>query len=384
KGNRLDLTLFLNGIPVATAELKNPLTGQNVEHAKAQYRTERDPTEPIFARRVVANVAVAPDLAYVATQLRGKDTVFLPFTTGSEGPGQPGGAGNPPAPPGRYRTSYLWEEIWRPDNWLDLLERFVHVHKGKGPNGRTTKRIIFPRFHQWHAVRELTAHAARHGAGHNYLVIASAGAGKSNTIAWLAHRLVSLHTPTDPAELDPQALANGLRPGEPVFDKVLIISDRRNLDAQLRETVGSFEQVAGLVVKIDERHGGAKSEQLAQALSRETGKIITVTLQTFPALLAYLKQNPTEIRGRRFAIIVDEAHSSQSGDAATAVRATLRDLGLDSDDDDPGAVAARPDEDDLDRALRAKAAERGQSTNLSYFAFTATPKHKTLELFGTP
>src|SRR5690606_13972681 len=285
QGNRLDLTLFLNGIPVATAELKNPLTGQNVEHAKAQYRTERDPTEPIFARRVVANFAVDPDLVYVATQLRGKDTVFLPFNTGSEGPGQPGGAGNPPAPPGRYRTSYLWEEIWRPDNWLDLLERFVHVHKGKGPNGRTTKRIIFPRFHQWHAVRELTAHAARHGAGHNYLVMASAGSGKSNTIAWLAHRLVSLHTPTDPAELDPQALANGLRPGEPVFDKVLIISDRRNLDAQLRETVGSFEQVAGLVVKIDERHGGAKSEQLAQALSRETGKIITVTLQTFPALL---------------------------------------------------------------------------------------------------
>src|SRR5690606_28501851 len=324
------------------------------------------------------------DLVYVATQLRGKDTVFLPFNTGSEGPGQPGGAGNPPAPPGRYRTSYLWEEIWRPDNWLALLVRFVHGHKGKGHDGRTTKRIIVPRFRQWHAVRELTAHAARHGAGHNFLVMASAGSGKSNTIAWLAHRLVSLHTPTDPAELDPQALANGLRPGEPVFDKVLIISDRRNLDAQLRETVGSFEQVAGLVVKIDEKHGGPKSEQLAQALSRETGKIITVTLQTFPALLAYLKENPTEIRGRRFAIIVDEAHSSQSGDAATAVRATLRDLGLDSDDDDPGAVAAHPDEDDLDRALRAKAAERGQSANLSYFAFTATPKHKTLELFGTP
>jgi type I restriction enzyme, R subunit len=383
KGNRLDLTLFLNGIPVATAELKNPLTGQNVEHAKAQYRTERDPSEPIFARRVVANFAVDPDLVFVTTALRGDKTVFLPFNTGSDGPGQPGGAGNPPAAPGRYPTSYLWEQIWQRDNWLDLLERFVHLHKEKGPNGRATKRIIFPRYHQWHAVQQLTAHAARHGAGHNYLVMASAGSGKSNTIGWLAHRLSSLHTPTDPAALDPQAVAGGIAPGEPVFDKVLIITDRRNLDAQLRETVGSFEQTAGLVVKVDERQG-AKSEQLARALSRESGKIVTVTLHTFPALIDYLKQNPTEIRGSRFAIVVDEAHSSQSGDAATAVRATLRDLGLDADTDDNGAVAVRLGEDDTDRALRAKAEQRGQAANLSYFAFTATPKHKTLELFGTP
>jgi type I restriction enzyme, R subunit len=387
QGNRLDLALFLNGIPVATAELKNPLTGQNVEHAKAQYRTERDPTELIFTRRVVANFAVDPDLVFVTTQLRGEKTVFLPFNTGSEGPGHPGGAGNPPAAPGRYPTSYLWEQIWHRDHWLDLLERFVHLTKEKGAGGRATKRIIFPRYLQWHAVRRLTAHAARHGAGHNYLVMASAGSGKSNTIGWLAHRLSSLHTPTDPADLDPQARAGGLAPGEPVFDKVLIITDRRNLDVQLRETVGSFEQTAGLVVKVDERQG-AKSAQLARALSRETGKIVTVTLHTFPALMDYLRQNPTEIRGSRFAIVVDEAHSSQSGDAATAVRATLRDLGLDSDSDDAGAVAARPGErpgeNGTDRALRAKAAQRGHSANLSYFAFTATPKHKTLELFGTP
>jgi type I restriction enzyme R subunit len=382
RGNRLDLVLFLNGIPVATAELKNPLTGQGVEDAKEQYRTYRDPTELIFSRRVVANFAVDPDLVFVTTELRGKATRFLPFNTGSEGPGRPGGAGNPPpTEPGKYATSYLWEEIWQRDNWLDLLERFVHLHKEKDADGRTRKTIIFPRYHQWHAVKKLTEHAARHGAGHNYLVMASAGSGKSNTIAWLAHRLSSLHTPSDPAELDPDARAAGLKPGTPVFDKVVIITDRRNLDAQLRETVGSFEQTAGLVIKIDERHG-AKSEQLARALSQETGKIVTVTLHTFPALVEYLKRTPTEIRGRTFAIIVDEAHSSQTGDAATAVRAVLRDLGLDSDSDEAGATSA-PAATDVEAELEASARRRQQSPNLSYFAFTATPKHRTLELFGT-
>ncbi|MCF6521755.1 type I restriction endonuclease subunit R [Streptomyces sp. JJ36] len=385
-GNRLDLTLFLNGIPVATAELKNPLTGQGVEHAKAQYRSDRDPTEPLFTRRAIAHFAVDPDLVFVATQLRGSKTRFLPFNTGSQGPGNPGGAGNPvPTAHGTYATSYLWEQIWQPDNWLDLLQRFVHVHKARTPGGGTTRTVIFPRFHQWDAVKKLTAHAARHGAGEHYLVMASAGSGKSNTIGWLGHRLSDLHTPTDPAELAPEAKARGLKPGTPVFDKVLIITDRRNLDAQLRETVGSFEQVEGLVVKVDEKQG-AKSGQLARALSRETGKIVTVTLHTFPALLDYLKRNPTEIQGHTFAIIVDEAHSSQSGDAATAVRAALRDLGLDSDSDDPGATrtetsAQQPTTEDK---LRRKAEERGRAANLSYFAFTATPKAKTLENFGTP
>jgi type I restriction enzyme R subunit len=381
-GNRLDLTLFLNGIPVATAELKNPLTGQGVEHAKEQYRTDRDPTELIFSRRVIANFAVDPDLVFVTTQLRGKPTRFLPLNTGSEGPGKPGGKGNPLATAfGTYSTSYLWEEIWQRDNWLDLLERFVHLHKEKGADGRTRKTLIFPRYHQWHAVKKLTDHAARHGAGHNYLVMASAGSGKSNTIAWLGHRLSSLHTPTDPAALDPDAVKAGLKPGSPVFDKVVIITDRRNLDAQLRETVGSFEQTAGLVVKIDEKLG-AKSEQLAKALSRETGKIVTVTLRTFPALVEYLKRNPTEIQGSKFAIIVDEAHSSQSGDAAASVRAVLRDLGLDSDSDYAGATSV-PAGQDTEAKLAANAKKRQQSADLSYFAFTATPKHKTLELFGT-
>ncbi|WP_306356282.1 MULTISPECIES: type I restriction endonuclease subunit R [unclassified Nocardia] len=373
--HRIDLVLLLNGIPVATAELKNPLTGQTVEDAKEQYRSERDPSELIFTRRVIANFAVDPHLVFVATQLKGKKTRFLPFNTGSEGPGEAGGAGNPaPTVAGKYATAYLWEQIWHPDNWLDLLERFVHTHESKGPGGRGSRTIIFPRYHQWDVVKKLTAHAATHGAGHNYLVMASAGSGKSNTIGWLAHRLTDLHTAADPRLLDPAA---GLTPGTPVFDKIIIITDRRNLDSQLRETVGSFERVHGLVVKIDDRQG-AKSEQLAQALTQESGKIITVTLHTFPALLDFLRRNPTELRGGKFAIIVDEAHSSQSGDAATAVRAALRDLGLDADDEEGGATELK-----LEQRLDRKAAERAHAANLSYFAFTATPKAKTLESFGT-
>ncbi|MFI0933653.1 type I restriction endonuclease subunit R [Streptomyces sp. NPDC021019] len=378
-GNKLDLTLFLNGIPLATAELKNPLTRQGVEDAKEQYRTDRDPTELIFTRRAIANFAVDPDLVFVATQLRGKNTRFLPFNTGSNGAGQPGGAGNPdPTAYGTYATSYLWEQVWARDNWLDLIQRFVHQQKSKTPGGGTTKTTIFPRFHQWDVVKRLTTHAATHGVGQNYLVMASAGSGKSNTIGWLAHRLSDLHADTDPRTLDTEALAAGrVKPGAPVFDKVIVITDRRNLDAQLRETVGSFSQTEGLVVKVDEKHG-AKSEQLARALSRDTGKIVTVTLHSFPALLDYIKRNPTELTGTSFAIIVDEAHSSQSGDAATAVRAALRGLGLDSDSEDQGTTAVTVDE-----KLKKKAIERSRAANLSYFAFTATPKAKTLELFGT-
>ncbi|WP_327688136.1 type I restriction endonuclease subunit R [Streptomyces tubercidicus] len=374
-GNELDLTLFLNGIPIATAELKNPLTGQGAEHAKEQYRTDRDPTELIFTRRVIANFAVDPDVVFVATQLNGKNTRFLPFNTGSKGPGLPGGAGNlPPTAFGQYATSYLWEQVWERDNWLDLLQRFAHQQKSK--TGKTT---IFPRFHQWDVVKKLTAHAATHGAGQDYLIMASAGSGKSNTIGWLAHRLSDLHADTDPRALDTKALSAGLiKPGEPVFDKVIVITDRRNLDAQLRETVGSFSQTDGLVVKIDEK-SGAKSEQLARALSRDTGKIVTVTLHSFPALLDYIQRNPTEIKGTTFAIILDEAHSSQSGDAATSVRAALRDLGLDSDSEDPGATTLT-----VTQQLMKKAEDRSKAANLSYFAFTATPKAKTLELFGTP
>ncbi|GAA0987934.1 DEAD/DEAH box helicase family protein [Streptomyces asiaticus] len=385
QGNKLDLTLFVNGIPVATAELKNPLTGTGTAQAIDQYRTSRDHREPIFAKRALVHFAVDPTDVFLTTKLKGKDTIFLPFNTGSDGPGRPGGDGNPlvpdDAPEGTYRTSYLWEEIWHPDVWLDLIERYVHVQKETQDDGSTRKKLIFPRFHQWHAVRELTKHAARHGAGHNYLILHSAGSGKSNTIAWVAHRLSDLHTsPEHPT------------PNIPVFDKVLVITDRTVLDDQLQETIGDFQQTNGLVIGVGGK-GGAKSAQLADALAQETGKIVIVTLQTFPALLAYLRREPAEIRGSRFAIIVDEAHSSQTGEAATDVKRALRDLGLDADDEESGASSISADAVDAeatpsaplttDDKLAASAKARGHNPNLSYFAFTATPKHKTLGLFGT-
>jgi len=377
EGNKPDLTLFVNGIPVATAELKNPLTGTGTAEAMDQYRTTRDHREPLFAKRALVHFAVDPDNVFLSTQLKGKDTVFLPFNTGSEGPGNSGGAGNPAipdaAPAGRYRTSYLWEQIWHPDTWLDLLERYVHQSTEAKDDGSTVKKLIFPRFHQWHAVRELTAHAAQCGAGNNYLVMHSAGSGKSNTIAWLAHRLSDLHG-TD---------------HEPVFDKVLVITDRTVLDDQLQETIGDFQQTNGLVLGIGGKKGGSKSSQLAEALAQETAKILIVTLQTFPALLVYLRSAPVDIRGRRFAIVVDEAHSSQSGEAATDVKKVLRDLGLDADDEETGAAEAEVESEagasapTTDELLAESARSRGRSENLSYFAFTATPKHKTLKLFGT-
>lgn len=363
----LDLALFVNGIPVATAELKNPLTGQTVEHAKHQYRTDRDPNEPIF-RRTLVHFAVDPDLVFLTTRLAGRDTQFLPFNLGTAGPGESGGAGNPSAHDGGYRTAYLWQQIWAPDTWLDLLRRFVHVEAGNGSR-RVRKKAgpattIFPRFHQWHAVTELVDHARRHGPGQNYLVMHSAGSGKSNSIAWLAHRLSSLHAPDDTSLIAPNA---DVEPNKPVFDKVIVITDRDVLDRQLQDTIYQFEHASGVVRRISDSAPGSKSQQVADALADATSKIIIVTVQTFP----YVLDLSTELRGTRFAVIVDEAHSSQSGDSATALKKVLGKLGADDVDED-----ADP--------LTASALARGRHPNLSYFAFTATPKPKTLELFGVP
>lgn len=353
-GKELDLVLLVNGIPVATAELKNPLTGQNVEHAKEQYRHDRDPAELLFARRALVHFAVDPDLVFLTTRLAGQETRFLPFNTGSAGAGEDGGAGNPTPAPGKYRTSYLWERVWHPDAWLDIIRRFIHLEEGEKPKrGRKpsphARALIFPRYHQWHAVRQLVDHAAEHGSGHNYLVQHSAGSGKSNTIGWLAHRLSNLHSAAN----------------EQVFDKVIVVTDRSVLDRQLQDTIYQFEHRAGVVTKVSDKSEKSKSEQVSEALAGETTKILIVTLQTFPHVL----DKVTDLSGRRFAIVVDEAHSSQSGETSAALKRVLTRLGSDDIDEDGDP-------------LTASALARGQHGTLSYFAFTATPKPKTLELFG--
>jgi len=348
----IDLALLVNGIPVATAELKNPITGQNVEHAITQYRRDRDPQNVTLARRAVVHFAVDPDLVAMTTKLRGEATQFLPFNRGSE----EGGAGNPFNPNG-HRTAYLWEQVWTREAWLDLLARFVHVvrpDRGSPAEKQERARVVFPRFHQWDAVRKLEADAGEHGAGHSYLVEHSAGSGKSNSIAWLAHRLSSLHNSADVK----------------VFDKVVIITDRLVLDRQLQETVYQLEHVHGVVVRIDR-----DSQQLADALAGEQARIIVTTLQKFPYVIDKIEALPA----RRYAVIVDEAHSSQTGEAAADLR---RALSLEAAEAEESAEEAeRGDSQDL---LARSLSGRGRPGNLSFFAFTATPKAKTLELFGTP
>jgi len=344
----VDLVLFVNGLPVATIELKNPNTGQDVDHAIAQYR-QRDPHEPLFAKRAVVHFAVDPDRAFVATRLQGGDTQFLPFNVGSNGPGISGGAGNPDAEPGSYAVAYLWEQIWQRDNWLEILQRFVHVEapvkKGVKTNPHTAPRI-FPRYHQWDAVRKMVAHARTEGAGKNYLIQHSAGSGKSNTIAWLAHRLSNLFDDDN----------------QPVFHKTVVITDRTALDQQLQRTIFQFDHEPGVVKKIDE-----DSSQLAAALDDATSKVVVSTMQKYPFILG--KIAGMDLQGRRYAVIIDEAHTSQGGDAAVRLRQAL------------GANAA-PREEDEDEATYLTRV-RGRQPNLSYFAFTATPKSPTLKLFGT-
>lgn len=352
----LDMALFVNGIPVATAELKNRLTDQTVEHAKAQYETDRDPRNVTLARRAVVHFAVDSELVAMTTRLSGKKTRWLPFNRGhSLGPGNP-------INPNGHRTFYLWEWVWQRDAWMDLLGRFVHVEKpAKGSKARPT--IIFPRFHQWDATMAMEAHAREHRAGHKYLVQHSAGSGKSNTIAWLSHRLSSLHAGD-----------------EKVFDKVVVITDRVVLDKQLQDTIYQFEHAHGVVVRID-----TDSTQLAQALAGEQARIIITTLQKFPFVLDKVEQLPA----RRYAVVIDEAHSSQTGEAAKEMKKVLgshparADLTLPSES---AAVEidenADPEVIDAEEVLNAEVKARGSHDNLSFFAFTATPKGKTLELFG--
>lgn len=364
--NELDLVLSVNGIPVVSIELKNAMTRSTVEDAIRQYRNDRDPREPIFEfkRRILAHFAVDTDAVFMTTRLAGAATHFLPFNRGNNG-----GAGNPPDPKGRsYRTAYLWEQALQRDSLLDLLARFVHLQteEKRDEAGRKVKKetLIFPRYHQLEAVRDLVSAAKTDGPGHNYLIEHSAGSGKSNTIGWLTHRLASLHDDAN----------------DRVFDSVIVITDRVVLDKQLQDTIYQFEHKHGVVQKIDDN-----SRQLAEALEGSVPIIIT-TLQKFPFVSRQLVRLAEErgvegegvLKTRHFAVIIDEAHSSQGGEAATDLKEVLGGQALREEAQRYMAENDSVGEDELFRSM----AKRGRQTNLSFFAFTATPKHKTLAVFG--
>ncbi len=369
----IDVVLAVNGIPVVTAELKNPLTKQCANDAKNQYMNDRSGHDLLFdfKKRALVHFAVDPDEVWMTTRLDGEGTYFLPFNKGNRH-----AAGNPPVE-GNHKTHYLWDEVLQADSLLEILQRFMHLevkeehvkfYKGMKTERRET--MIFPRYHQLDVVRKLVAHAKFHGAGRNYLIQHSAGSGKSNSIAWLAHRLASLHNEND----------------EKVFHSVVVVTDRRVLDQQLQETIYQFEHKTGVVEKIDEN-----TKQLARALSQGTPIVIT-TIQKFPYIsraLTTLESKGDDVKidtaGKRFAVIVDEAHSSQSGETAATLRGMLNQEGIEA------AVAAQlSEEEDSDLSDDAKAAilrdalKRKRQPNISFFAFTATPKFKTKALFDEP
>jgi type I restriction enzyme R subunit len=369
----VDVVLALNGLPVVTLELKNPLTGQSVEHAKRQYK-ERNEREPLFRfkERALVHFAVDPDEAWMATKLAGKETQFLPFNRGDRH-----GAGNPTAAEGKYKTSYIWDEVLTRDSLMDILARFLHlqveerqVATAKGIKTNRKESIVFPRYHQLDAVRRLVADARTKGSGHNYLIQHSAGSGKSNSIAWLAHRLASLHDAKDAK----------------VFDTVVVITDRRVLDQQLQNTVYQFEHKQGVVQKIDE-----DTQQLAKALSGDVPIVIS-TIQKFPFIAQAIntlekKGEAAQIStaGRRFAVIVDEAHSSQSGEAASELRRILNKDGIETAiAEQLSDLEGEPLSEEAKKALLAEMLKRPRQPNISYFAFTATPKFKTLAAFNEP
>ena len=353
-GNTLDVVLSLNGIPVVTVELKNPMTGQTWRHAVRQYKNDRDPNDLIFhfKKRTLVHFAVDTDEVYMTTRLWGKNTHFLPFNKGYNH-----GAGNPDNP-GGYKTSYLWEEVLERHSFLDILARFIHLQvEEKRLGGKRVKRetMIFPRYHQLDCVRKMVRASREEGTGNNYLVQHSAGSGKSNSIAWLAHRLASLYDERD----------------EKVFDSVIVVTDRVVLDQQLQNTIYQFEHKQGVVQKIDK-----DSAQLAHALA--TGvPIIVTTLQKFPFVTEKIEDLPK----RKYAVIIDEAHSSQGGETATELKGVLGGAAIKEEARKKAEEEGLPDyEEEILRTM----AKRGRQPNISFFAFTATPKYKTLEVFGRP
>ncbi|WP_434631281.1 type I restriction endonuclease subunit R [Chromobacterium sp. CV08] len=359
KAWRIDLVLFVNGLPVATLELKSEFK-QAVERAVHQYKTTRLPVDPVakkpepllsFKRGALVHFAVSQYEVQMTTKLAGNDTFFLPFNKGTAD----GGAGNEvPADIQRYATDYLWREVLQPDNLLTILGRYVHlkIEEKEDWEGRKVRKesMIFPRYHQWDVVCRLLEAAQREGVGQKYLVQHSAGSGKSNSIAWSAHQLSSLYR----AE------------GSKLFHSVIVVTDRTLLDAQLQDTIYQFEHTDGVVGRINRKEGeGSKAEKLAAALEMAQ-PIIIVTIQTFPHVLKAI-ENSAALKQRRYAIIADEAHSSQTGDTAKDLKNVLQ-----------GDVAEQDNEDQVSEAAAASQSNK----NLSFFAFTATPKPKTLETFG--
>lgn len=356
--NSIDMVLFVNGIPVVSMELKCQFTGQDTANAIEQYKLDRASKDPIFAfgQRVLVHFAVDLSNVFMTTRLEGEDTCFLPFNQGSNGAGKVGGKGNPINPDG-YDTAYLWQTVLCKDRLLEILHKYMHLQVDRDPKTGAVKseRMIFPRYHQLDVVTKLLADVRARGAGHNYLIQHSAGSGKSNSIAWLAYRLASLHNDRD----------------EKIFQSVIIVTDRRVLDSQLQNTVYQFDHVEGVVQKIDKN-----AAQLRDAINDGVGIIIT-TLQKFPVIYKEVRSG-----NKRFAIIVDEAHSSQTGDAARKLKRALADTDKVLEEyaaEEAAAEAARKDDEDK---LLDELAAQGTQENLSFFAFTATPKDKTLQMFG--
>ena len=359
----LDLVFFVNGLPVATMEVKTDFT-QSVEDAILQYQNTRQPKDPKtkkvepllgFGNRALVHFAVSNSEVWMTTRLAGPNTVFLPFNMGNDG-----GKGNPPNPDGSP-TSYLWERVLQRDEWLEIIGKFLHASSWKDTDpvtGEVTMResLLFPRFHQWESVTALIQAARVEGPGHKYLIQHSAGSGKTNSIAWTAHQLSSLH---DGA-------------GKKVFDSVIVVTDRTVLDDQLQDAIYQIDHKSGVVVPIKGGTGASKSKLLAKALA-DGAQIIIVTIQTFPFALKEIRTSGA-LKDHSFAIIADEAHSSQTGNTSAKVKQALSPEEL-ADLNDGGEI-------DVEALLAAEMAEKADSKNISYFAYTATPKAKTLELFG--